>query len=157
MSQVEFDICDIMKMMPHRYPFLLLDRVIAHEPGVSLTAIKNVTYNEEFFTGHFPQLPTFPGVLMLEALAQASGLIAVLKSGMRPESGMILYFAGIDHARFKRPVVPGDQLNLHSELQKQKRDLWKFAARASVDGATACEAEIMCVVKNTRRETDAAA
>lgn len=147
METLPFDIRDIMKMLPHRYPFLLLDRVVAHEQGKSITALKNVTYNEAFFVGHFPELPTMPGVLMLEALAQASGVIAVLKSGLRPDCGMILYFAGIDNARFKRPVVPGDQLLLHSTLEKQKRDLWKFSTRAMVGDEVACEADLLCVLK----------
>ena len=149
--QLPFDIRDIMKLLPHRYPFLLVDRVIAHEPGQSITAIKNVTYNEQFFVGHFPELPTFPGVLMLEALAQASGIIAALKSGLRPDGGMVLYFAGIDNARFKRPVVPGDQLTLMSTLDKQKRDLWKFSAKAMVGSELACEAELLCVLKDTSK------
>ena len=137
----------ILDLLPHRYPFLLVDRVLSHD-DVRLTAIKNVTYNEPYFPGHFPGLPTMPGVIMLEALAQTCGLLAVLKSGLRPESGLILYFAGIDHARFKRPVVPGDQLTFHVELLKQKRDLWKFSARALVGEELACEAEMMCVLKN---------
>lgn len=141
------DIRGILSLLPHRYPFLLVDRVLSHD-GVRLSAIKNVTYNEPYFPGHFPGLPTMPGVIMLEALAQTCGLLAVLKSGLRPESGLILYFAGIDHARFKRPVVPGDQLLFEVELLKQKRDLWKFSARASVAGELACEAEMMCVLKH---------
>ena len=137
----------ILDLLPHRYPFLLVDRVLSHD-DTRLTAIKNVTYNEPYFPGHFPGLPTMPGVIMLEALAQTCGLLAVLKSGLRPESGLILYFAGIDHARFKRPVVPGDQLTFHVELLKKKRDLWKFSARALVGEELACEAEMMCVLKN---------
>jgi 3-hydroxyacyl-[acyl-carrier-protein] dehydratase len=152
MGPLPFDIRDVMKLLPHRYPFLLVDRVIGHEEGKSITAIKNVTYNEAFFVGHFPELPTMPGVLMLEALAQASGIIAVLKTGLRPDCGMILYFAGIDNARFKRPVVPGDQLVLHSTLDKQKRDLWKFVTKATVGDEIACEAEMMCVLKDTSRK-----
>lgn len=146
MSQT-IDIREILKLLPHRSPFLLVDRVLSCE-GDKLTALKNVTYNEPFFPGHFPGVPTMPGVLILEALAQACGLLAVLKSGLRPESGLILYFAGIDHARFKRPVVPGDQLVFHVELNKHKRDLWKFMARAMVGDELACEAEMMCVLKN---------
>jgi 3-hydroxyacyl-[acyl-carrier-protein] dehydratase len=141
------DICGILKLIPHRAPFVLVDRVLTYETGVHLTALKNVTYNEPFFPGHFPQVPTMPGVLILEAMAQACGILAVLTSGVRPETGHILYFAGIDNARFKRPVVPGDRLELRAELQKQKRDLWKFLAQASVDDELACSAEMMCVVK----------
>ena len=146
--KTNFDIRDIMGLLTHRYPFLLVDRVTGYEPQKTLTALKNVTFNEPFFPGHFPEVPTMPGVLMLEALAQACGLLAVLDSGVRPESGFILYFAGIDEARFKRPVVPGDQLVLHVELDKQKRNVWKFRTRASVDGQTACEALMTCVLKH---------
>lgn len=138
---------DILKLLPHRAPFLLVDRVLSHD-ATRLVAIKNVTYNEPYFPGHFPGLPTLPGVIILEALAQACGLLAVLQSGLRPESGLILYFAGIDEARFKRPVVPGDQLRLEVELLKHKRDLWKFKARACVGEDVACEADMMCVLKN---------
>lgn len=147
MSQTTFDIREIMKLIPHRAPFVLVDRVTEYSGGDTLTAIKNVTYNEPFFPGHFPAVPTMPGVLILEAMAQACGIMAVLKSGVRPETGAILYFAGIDQARFKRPVVPGDQLVLHAKLEKQKRELWKFSARATVGGELACEAEMMCVLK----------
>jgi 3-hydroxyacyl-[acyl-carrier-protein] dehydratase len=142
-----FDIREILKLIPHRWPFVMVDRVTAYEGGDALTAIKNVTYNESFFPGHFPAVPTMPGVLILEAMAQACGILAVLKSGVRPESGLILYFAGIDNARFKRPVVPGDQLVFSVRCDKQKRDLWKFSARASVGEELACEAEMMCVLR----------
>lgn len=151
MTQVNFDIRDVMRFLPHRYPFLLVDRVIGHEEGQRVTALKNVTYNEAHFVGHFPELPTMPGVLILEALAQASGILAVLKSGLRADSGLILYFAGIDNCRFKKPVVPGDTLLLHAELEKQKRDLWKFRTHATVDGVVVCEADMMCVLKNPGR------
>jgi 3-hydroxyacyl-[acyl-carrier-protein] dehydratase len=155
METIDFDIRQIMKVLPHRYPFLLVDRVIGYdEAGGRITAIKNVTYNEPFFVGHFPDLPTMPGVLMLEALAQVSGLLAVRKSGLTAEAGLVLYFAGIDNARFKRPVVPGDQLVMHSVLEKHKRDLWKFTTRAMVGDALACEAEMMCVLKDTSRKTE---
>ena len=146
MSQT-LELKDILKLLPHRAPFLLVDRVLSYDDR-HLTAIKNVTYNEPFFPGHFPGLPTMPGVIILEAMAQACGLLSVLKSGLRPESGLILYFAGIDEARFKRPVIPGDQLTFHIELLKQKRDLWKFHARAMVGEELACEAGMMCVLKN---------
>lgn len=148
MTRTSFDIRDLMRLLPHRYPFLLVDRIVDHDEGKTIVGLKNVTYNEAFFVGHFPELPTMPGVLMLEALAQVSGILAVLKSGLRPESGLILYFAGIDNCRFKRPVVPGDQLMLHAELDKHKRDLWKFRTRAMVGTELACEAEMMCVLKN---------
>lgn len=156
-SKTTFDIRDIMGLLAHRYPFLLVDRVLSYEKGKTLTALKNVTYNEPFFVGHFPLVPTMPGVLMLEAMAQACGILAVLDTGIRPESGMILYFAGIDNARFKRPVVPGDQLTFHVELEKQKRNLWKFKTRAMVGDELACEADMMCVLKDASRTEDDAA
>jgi 3-hydroxyacyl-[acyl-carrier-protein] dehydratase len=146
-TEVNFDIRDVMRLLPHRYPFLLVDRVVEHEMGQRIVALKNVTYNENFFVGHFPKLPTMPGVLILEALAQASGILAVLKSGVTAESGLILYFAGIDNCRFKKPVVPGDQLLLHSTLEKHKRDIWKFKTHATVDGNMVCEADMICAVK----------
>ena len=146
-TSVNFDIRDVMRLLPHRYPFLLVDRVVEHAVGERVVCIKNVTYNENFFVGHFPELPTMPGVLILEALAQASGILAVLKSGLRADSGLILYFAGIDNCRFKKPVVPGDQLLLHAQLEKQKRDLWKFRTHATVNGVVVCEADMMCVLK----------
>lgn len=150
-TRTNFDIRDIMRLLPHRYPFLLVDRVVSIDSGKSIVALKNVTMNEAHFVGHFPDLPTMPGVLMLEALAQTSGILAVLKSGLVPDSGMILYFAGIDNCRFKRPVVPGDQLMLHAELDKHKRDVWKFHTRAMVGDALACEADMMCVLKNPEK------
>lgn len=149
--KTHFDIREVMRFLPHRYPFLLVDRVVEYVDGQRITGLKNVTFNENFFPGHFPELPTMPGVLILEALAQASGILAVLRSGLRADSGLILYFAGIDNCRFKRPVVPGDQLLLHAELDKQKRDLWKFRTHATVDGVVVCEADMMCVLKNTAR------
>lgn len=147
MATKTFDIREILKLIPHRWPFVMVDRITQYDDGDTLTAIKNVTFNEGFFPGHFPAVPTMPGVLILEAMAQTCGVLAVLKSGVRPESGMILYFAGIDNARFKRPVVPGDQLVIGAQLLKQKRDLWKFSARASVGDELACEAEMMCVLR----------
>jgi 3-hydroxyacyl-[acyl-carrier-protein] dehydratase len=146
---------DLLKLLPHRYPFLLIDRVTDYVDGQWLSAIKNVTFNEPYFPGHFPGLPTMPGVIMLEAMAQACGVLAVIHSGLSHESGFILYFAGIDHARFKRPVVPGDQIKFHVVLQKRKRDLWKFHAEARVDGELACEADMMCVVKQPRTSVEA--
>jgi 3-hydroxyacyl-[acyl-carrier-protein] dehydratase len=142
-----FDIREILKLIPHRWPFVMIDRVTQYDGGDSLTALKNVTFNEGFFPGHFPAVPTMPGVLILESMAQACGILAVLISGVRPESGMILYFAGIDGARFKRPVVPGDQLVFKAQLHKHKRDLWKFTCAATVDGELVCEAEMMCVLR----------
>lgn len=142
-----FDIRDIMGMLAHRYPFLLVDRVIAYEKGKSLTAIKNVTANEPFFQGHFPDVPTMPGVLILEAMAQTCGLLTSQETGINRESGVIFYFAGIDNARFKRIVIPGDRLTLLVKIDKIKRNLWRFKARATVDDELACEADLICVFK----------
>ena len=143
-----FDIRDILKLIPHRWPFVMVDRITQYdEGGDTLKALKNVTFNEAHFPGHFPALPTMPGVLILEAMAQACGILAVLKSGLSAESGQILYFAGVDNARFKRPVVPGDQLVIDVQLHKRKRDLWKFTARATVGAELACAAEMICVLR----------
>lgn len=136
------DIREIMRLMPHRYPFLLVDRVLRCAPGESLTALKNVTINEPFFTGHFPEQPVMPGVLILEALAQASLLLG-LASNPDPEEKMLYYFLGIDDARFKRIVVPGDQLQLNVRILKNKRSIWKFAAEAMVGEEQACHAELL--------------
>lgn len=142
------DIYEVMKHLPHRYPFLLIDRVLDFTPGESLTAIKNVTVNEPFFTGHFPHRPVFPGVLMLEALAQATGILAFKTTEDLPSDESLYYFVGIDNARFKKPVEPGDQLLMEVTVVKRKRDLWKFAAKASVDGRVVCSAELMCARKD---------
>lgn len=143
-----FDIRDIMGMLAHRYPFLLVDRVIAYEKGSSLTAIKNVTFNEPYFQGHFPDVPTMPGVLILEAMAQTCGLLTSRETGITLESGKIFYFAGIDNARFKRIVIPGDRLTFQVNIDKIKRNVWRFKARATVDGELACEADLICAFKD---------
>ncbi|WP_251359478.1 3-hydroxyacyl-ACP dehydratase FabZ [Kangiella sp. TOML190] len=138
------DIYEVMKHLPHRYPFLLIDRVVDYTPGESLTAIKNVTVNEPFFPGHFPHRPVFPGVLMLEALAQATGILSFKTTQDLPSEGSLYYFAGIDNARFKKPVEPGDQLVMTVKLLKRRRNLWRFEAEARVDGKVVCAAELMC-------------
>ncbi len=138
------DIYEVMKHLPHRYPFLLIDRVIDYTPGETLTAIKNVTVNEPFFPGHFPHRPVFPGVLMLEALAQATGILSFKTTEDLPSDDSLYYFAGIDNARFKKPVEPGDQLVMTVKLLKRKRNLWRFEAEARVDGKVVCSAELMC-------------
>jgi 3-hydroxyacyl-[acyl-carrier-protein] dehydratase len=130
---------EILEYLPHRYPFMLIDRVIEYEEGKSLLAIKNVTYNEPFFTGHFPERPVMPGVLVVEALAQASGILVFLISNDKD----LFYFAGIDNARFKRIIEPGDQLHLYTSVERQKRDVWKFNAKATVDGNIACSVDLM--------------
>ena len=140
----ELDIHQILEHLPHRYPFLLIDRVTEVKPGESLTGYKNVTFNEPYFTGHFPQRPVMPGVLILEALAQATGILAFRTVDKIPDENSLYYFVGIDKARFKRPVEPGDQLVLHVEFVKEKRGIWKFIAKASVEGKEVCSADIMC-------------
>jgi len=141
------DIHQILKQLPHRYPFLLVDRVLEIDKGKSIRALKNVTINEPFFTGHFPHRPVMPGVLMLEALAQAAALLAFDALDSSPTDDMVYYFAGIDGARFKQPVEPGDQLILHVELLRMKAGIFKFKARAEVDGNLAVEAELTCAMR----------
>jgi 3-hydroxyacyl-[acyl-carrier-protein] dehydratase len=143
MTTGALDILQIQEYLPHRYPFLLVDKVLECEPRIRLLAVKNVTYNEPFFQGHFPHLPIFPGVLILEALAQATGLLAA-QSDESLGKGMMYYLAAIDNARFKRPVVPGDRLTLEIKYLKNKRNIWSFDCRAEVDGELAASAEIMC-------------
>ncbi len=141
------DIQHILQRLPHRYPFLLVDRVLEVEEGVRIKALKNVTINEPFFSGHFPGRPVMPGVLMLEALAQAAALLAFksLAGGIGEDS--VVYFVGIDAARFKRPVVPGDQLVLEAELVRSKSGIYKFKVRATVGAELAVEAELMCTMR----------
>lgn len=141
------DIHQILKHLPHRYPFLLVDRVLELETGRRIRALKNVTINEPFFTGHFPYRPVMPGVLMLEAMAQAAALMAFDSLGVLPDDQTVFYFAGIDGARFKRPVEPGDQLILEAELDRARAGIYKFKARAKVGDEVACEAELMCTMR----------
>ena len=141
------DIHVVLKQLPHRYPFLLVDRVVELEKGKTIKALKNVTINEPFFQGHFPHRPVMPGVLMLEALAQAAALLAFDALNTSPSDDMVYYFAGIDGARFKRPVEPGDQLILDVELLRMKAGIFKFKARASVAGELAVEAELTCAMR----------
>jgi len=143
---MEFDIAQIMGHLPHRYPFLLVDRVLDFSPGKSIRALKNVTINEPFFQGHFPGFPLMPGVLVIEALAQVSGLLAFV-SGDAQSANSLIYFAGIDNARFKRQVVPGDQLILEAEVVRVIRGVGKFRAKASVEGHLACEAELIAAIR----------
>lgn len=140
------EVTEIMTMLPHRYPFLLVDRVVDFEEGQWLKAIKNVSVNEPCFTGHFPGQPIFPGVLILEAMAQATGVLAVKSYGKLKEDELY-YFASIDKARFKRPVLPGDQILLEVNFLKEKRGISLFTGKAYVDGKVVCEAELMCARK----------
>jgi len=141
------DIHKILKQLPHRYPFLLVDRVLALDKGRTIQALKNVTINEPFFEGHFPHRPVMPGVLMLEALAQAAALLAFDALDSAPNDQMVYYFAGIDGARFKRPVEPGDQLLLNVELLRMKAGIFKFKANACVGNETVVEAELTCAMR----------
>jgi 3-hydroxyacyl-[acyl-carrier-protein] dehydratase len=138
---------EILQLLPHRYPFLLIDRVLDIEMGKSITALKNVTMNEAFFMGHFPNRPVMPGVLILEAMAQAGGVLAYKSTNTSPSSGVLYYFAGIDKARFRRVVEPGDQLRLEVQVLRSKKDIWKLEGRAFVQDQLACSAEFMSARK----------
>ena len=141
------DIDEIMRFLPHRYPMLLVDRIISLEDGKSIRGIKNVTMNEPFFQGHFPGYPVMPAVLVIEALAQIASILAWQIAGRSPADGSLIFFAGIDNARFRRQVRPGDQLLLESEVQRMVRGIGKFAVRAKVDGAIVAEADLMAAMR----------
>jgi len=141
------DIRGILEHLPHRFPFLLVDRVLEIEKGKRIVAIKNVTINEPFFTGHFPHLPVMPGVLQIEALAQAAGILSFQTMGRVSDDRSVYYFVGIDKARFKRPVVPGDQLRLEVTIDRVARSIWKYSGRATVDGQVSAEADLMCTLR----------
>ena len=141
------DIHQILKLLPHRYPILLVDRVLELETGKSIKALKNVTINEPFFKGHFPKHPVMPGVLMIEAMAQAAALLSFSTLGVTPDDKTVYYFAGIDGARFKRPVGPGDQMIMDVSLLRMKAGIFKFKGVTRVDGNIACEAELMCTMR----------
>jgi 3-hydroxyacyl-[acyl-carrier-protein] dehydratase len=138
---------EIKEYLPHRYPMLLVDRVVDYELGKTITAIKNVTVNEEFFNGHFPHKPVMPGVLMIEALAQTAAILSFMTMNVKPDENSVVYFVGIDNARFKRPVEPGDQLKMDIEILRTSRGIWKYKAVASVDGKVAVEADLMCTIR----------
>ncbi|MFO1372674.1 MAG: 3-hydroxyacyl-ACP dehydratase FabZ [Candidatus Competibacteraceae bacterium] len=142
------DIQEILQYLPHRYPFLLIDRVLAVEPGRSLTGLKNVSFNEPFFNGHFPQRPIMPGVLILEALAQATGILAFKTEDEKPDHHSMYYLVGVDKARFKRPVAPGDQLIVEVRLDRIKRGIGRFFGEAKVDGQLVATAELMCAKRD---------
>ena len=151
------DIHAILKHLPHRYPMLLVDRVIDVTPGRQIHALKNVSVNEPFFTGHFPHHPVMPGVLILEALAQAAAILSFKTLGNKPDDQSVYYFVGIDAARFKRPVLPGDQLHLHVSMDGPvRRGIWKFKAEAKVDGVLTTTAELMCTVRTIEPAESAA-
>ncbi|MBL8490203.1 MAG: 3-hydroxyacyl-ACP dehydratase FabZ [Rhodocyclaceae bacterium] len=141
------DIHAILEHLPHRYPLLLVDRVLEVSPGESIRALKNVSVNEPFFPGHYPHHPVMPGVLIVEAMAQAAAILSFRTLGGKPDDKSVYYFVGIDGARFKRPVGPGDQLVLEVKITANKRGIWKFSATAKVEGQVAAEAELMCTVR----------
>lgn len=144
---MSFDIHEILKRLPHRYPFLLVDRVLEIESGKSIVALKNVTMNEPFFVGHFPHRPVMPGVMMLEALAQAAAILAFDDIGDKRDDKTVFYFVGIDNARFKRPVEPGDQLLLHARLDRARAGIVKFHTHAMVGEAMVVQADLMCTMR----------
>jgi 3-hydroxyacyl-[acyl-carrier-protein] dehydratase len=150
------DIQQIKEYLPHRYPMLLVDRVLSWEADKKITTIKNVTINEDFFNGHFPHKPVMPGVIMIEAMAQSAALLSFLSMGKKPDESSVVYFLGIDNARFKRPVVPGDQLVMEVEIVRVARGIWKYKAVARVDGQVAVEGELMCTMRSATDPSQAA-
>jgi 3-hydroxyacyl-[acyl-carrier-protein] dehydratase len=146
------DIHRILEYLPHRYPFLMVDRVISCDPGKSVRALKNVTINEPFFIGHFPHHPVMPGVLIIEALAQAAAILTFSTEGHKADPSIVYYFVGIDNARFKRPVTPGDALYLDVSLTRHLRGLWKFHGTARVGETVAAEADLLCTIRNVKEE-----
>ncbi len=146
-EQAVMDIHQILKQLPHRYPILLVDRVVSLTKGERIVALKNVTINEPFFTGHFPHRPVMPGVLILEAMAQSAALLSFATEGVTPDDKTVYYFAGIDGARFKRPVEPGDQLTMAVSLERAKAGIYKFKGVTRVGDEVACEAELMCTMR----------
>ncbi|HTT12703.1 MAG TPA: 3-hydroxyacyl-ACP dehydratase FabZ [Burkholderiaceae bacterium] len=146
------DAQEILRYLPHRYPFLLVDRVLEVEKGKRIVALKNVSMNEQFFVGHFPHYPVMPGVLIIEALAQTAAILTFISIEKLPDENSLSYFAGIDRARFKRPVMPGDQLRLEAELTRNLRGVGKYDVRASVEGNVVAEAELMCAYRTIDRK-----
>jgi 3-hydroxyacyl-[acyl-carrier-protein] dehydratase len=145
---IQMDIHEILQHLPHRYPFLLIDRVLDCEPGKNIVALKNVTINEPFFPGHYPHHPVMPGVLIVEAMAQAAAILSFKTMGSLPSDDSVYYFVGIDDARFKRPVSPGDQVIFKVEIQSNKRGIWKYGAVAEVDGKVVAEGNLMATLRD---------
>ncbi len=150
-NKIEMNINEILSHLPHRYPFVLVDRVISIEPGKTITALKNVTINEPFFPGHFPHHPVMPGVLIVEALAQAAAILSFKTGNHKPTEDSVYYFAGIDKARFKKPVGPGDQLILEANINRILKGIWQYSCRALVDDVVVAEADIMCILKEIKK------
>jgi 3-hydroxyacyl-[acyl-carrier-protein] dehydratase len=151
MTELFMDIHQILEHLPHRYPFVLVDRVLEIEPGKKIRAVKNVSINEPFFPGHFPHHPVMPGVLIVEALAQAAAILSFKTGNYMPSDDSVYYFAGIDKARFKKPVSPGDQLILEVSIDRILKGIWKYNCSASVDGKLVAEADIMCILKDIKK------
>ena len=149
------DIHKILEYLPHRYPFLMVDRVLECDPGKTILALKNVTMNEPFFPGHFPHHPVMPGVMIIEALAQAAAILTFSTEGHQSDPNVLYYFVGIDNARFKKPVTPGDALHLEVSLTRHLRGLWKFHGIARVDDTVAAEADLLCTIRSIDQERDA--
>jgi 3-hydroxyacyl-[acyl-carrier-protein] dehydratase len=141
------DINQILEHLPHRYPFVLVDKVLSMELGKKITAIKNVSFNEPFFPGHFPNYPIMPGVLVVEAMAQAAAILSFKTMNRKPDENSVYYFVGIDNARFKKPVIPGDQLFLHVTIERMLKGIWKYKGTAKVNDQVVAEAEMMCILK----------
>jgi len=150
-NKLSMDIHEILDHLPHRYPFILVDRVISMELGKEITAIKNVTINEPYFPGHFSYHPVMPGVLIVEALAQAAALLSFKTMDTKPTEDSVYYFAGIDNARFKKPVNPGDQIVLHVKIDRVLKGIWKYSGTATVDNETVAEANMMCILKEIKK------
>ena len=151
MTEPLMDIHQILEHLPHRYPFVLVDRVLEIEPGKKIKAVKNVSINEPFFPGHFPHHPVMPGVLIVEALAQAAAILSFKTGNFMPSDDSVYYFAGIDKARFKKPVSPGDQIILEVSIDRILKGIWKYNCSASVDGKLVAEADIMCILKDIKK------
>ena len=147
-STTSMDIHEILDHLPHRYPFVMIDRVISMELGKQITALKNVSINEPFFPGHFPYHPVMPGVLIVEAMAQAAAILSFKTMGIKPSDDSVYYFAGIDSARFKKPVSPGDQIILNVKIDRILKGIWKYSGVATVNGILVAEASMMCILKN---------
>jgi len=148
---MQLDIHEILKHLPHRYPFVLIDRITELKLNEEITAVKNVTINEPFFPGHFPYHPVMPGVLIVEAMAQAAAVLSFKTMNVLPSEDSVYYFAGIDNVRFKKPVSPGDQLILNIKIDRVLKGIWKYKGQAKVDGQIVAEAEMMCILKNIQK------
>ena len=151
MNEIKMNIHEILEHLPHRYPFILVDKVISMELGKDITAIKNVTVNEPFFPGHFPYHPVMPGVLIVEAMAQAAALLSFKTMDTKPNENSVYYFAGIDSARFKKPVGPGDQIILNVKIDRILKGIWKYKGVATADGDVVAEANMMCILKEIKK------